>query len=80
MKARKEDVIVRADLFCQYPTEPETTFEKIISWKRDCFGREGVYAEVILCNGGYWAGWITDERWEQVKQEELERGLAELGA
>lgn len=72
--------IVRADLFCQYPAEPETTFDKIIRWERDSFGRKGVYVEAILCNGGYWAGWITDERWEEVKQEEFERGLAELGA
>jgi len=74
------NVVVRTDLYCQYSASPEATFDRIVSWKRGYLGREGVFVEAILCSGGYWAGWITDERWEEVKQEEFERGLAELGA
>ena len=57
----------------------DRTFQQILSFLELPLN-EVVYVEAVLCNGGYWTGPITQERWEEVKQEELEAELTDLNA
>lgn len=55
------------------------TIQTVLSWFKPEFGSD-VYVEVIYADSIQWSGWISQERWEQIQQEELDSELAELNA